>query len=151
VYLADLRRLAKLADVENEKLLMRTFIVGLPSAVSRALRALTKVDELSLSDIVSKARAYTSELSTTFVDNSIAAVSRVNIHSTERGEHNGKTAENQQRKTYLGGIRRCFRCNGPHLIRECTATGKAISDMRMREVSQGNASGKVAAPVTFPM
>ena len=48
VYLSDLHRLAKLAGVESDCLLRRAFIVGLPAVVSRELRALAKVDNLSV-------------------------------------------------------------------------------------------------------
>ena len=45
VYLSDLRRLAKLAQVESDSLLRRAFVVGLPAVVSRDLKALAKVIE----------------------------------------------------------------------------------------------------------
>lgn len=109
VFLAALRRLAKLASVESDALLRRAFIVGLPLSVSRGLRTMAKVDTLPLADIVDRARALMAE-------SAVSATAAVSAASTDK--------------------RRCFRCNGPHLIRDCTA--------------QGNGSGKIAAPAILP-
>ena len=62
VYLTDLRRLALLAGVTSELLLLRAFVVGLPSAVSRELRALSGVERMPLSDVVERARCLVGEL-----------------------------------------------------------------------------------------
>ena len=56
VYLADLRRLAMLFGSTEERTLRCAFVVGLPEYVSKQLRALSNIESLRLSDIVSRAR-----------------------------------------------------------------------------------------------
>lgn len=99
VYLADLRKLARLAGVSSDTLLIRAFIVGLPSVVSRELRAVSRVDFLSLKDIVDRARSLMAEL----VEKPVIAV------AAQQAEPDKSKVPN----------RRCFRCGGPHLIRYC--------------------------------
>ncbi len=45
-YLKDLRGLAKLANTSSDALLVRAFVVGVPSKVSREIRAMSKVETL---------------------------------------------------------------------------------------------------------
>lgn len=124
VFFAALRRLAKLANVESDTLLRQAFIIGLPSAVSRSLRTMAKVDAMSVVDVVDRARALMTEA---FASTSTAA-SAARRADDRRGPSSGSAGN-------TGEKRRCFRCNGPHLIRDCT---------------QGNGSGRVAAPVALP-
>jgi hypothetical protein len=60
VFLTDLRRLARLAKIEDDELVKKAFVVGLPFEASSQLRASSRMDELSLSEIVVKARRFTS-------------------------------------------------------------------------------------------
>ena len=100
VYLSDLRRLARLANISSDVLILRAFVVGLPTVVSRELRATSKLDNLSLDDVVARARALVSEL----VEKPVIAV-----------------AENKsfRKNTSSGGQVKCFKCGGPHLIKYC--------------------------------
>ena len=142
VYVSDLRRLAKLAGVETDDLIRRAFVVGLPSEVYRELRAYENIDVLPVSDIVSRARALLAKQ----VDEDFVAVSK-------RMTGGGDKKNNETK------VRRCFRCGGPHLLRDCTSS-------RMRRIScwtcgeeghvmrncdrQGNGDGKAGAPEVFP-
>ena len=56
VYLADLRRLARLAKVEDDMLLRRAFVVGLPFDVSSQLRVSSDIESMSLDKVLDKAR-----------------------------------------------------------------------------------------------
>ncbi len=139
VYLSELRRLAKIAGVESDALLKRAFVVGLPASVSRELRAMPNVDGQSLSEIVVRARALVAEQ-----DLDLVAVSPEEVQS--------------KRRVTTGKVRfRCFRCDGPHLIRDCTKSSKPKiecwlcgGDHIMRNCPQGNGNGKAGAPVAFP-
>ena len=141
VYLSDLRRLAKVAGVESDEPLKRAFVVGLPPVVSRELRALAKVDSLSLPVIVKRARALVAEQELDLV-----AVCK-NVQPSE------KAIDDKRRK-----VIRCFRCDGPHLIRNCTMPSRANivcwscggNNHIMRNFPQGNGNGKADAPVAFP-
>ena len=50
VHLTDLRKLARLAGISSDTLLIRAFIVGLPSVVSRELRTVPKIDSFAQRD-----------------------------------------------------------------------------------------------------
>jgi hypothetical protein len=137
VYLSDLRRLAKLAGVESEALLRRAFIVGLPPVVSRELRALAKIDRMTLATILERARALMAEQ----VSGTTAAV------AVERRQPQRTVSQpNQQR-------RRCYRCGGPHFVRSCksplTCWTCGAEGHRSSECS-GNERGEASAPEAFP-
>ena len=61
VYLSELRRLARLAKVENDDLLRCAFVVGLPEDVWVQLRASVQIFKSSLSTIVVRARVLVAE------------------------------------------------------------------------------------------
>ena len=139
-FLSDLRRLAKVAGIENEELIRRAFVVGLPPGVSRELRALAKIDSLSLSDVLTRARALLAE----------QVEGDCNYVATARKD------EKMKRES-----KRCFRCDGPHLIKDCKAfrsrrvvcwtcgeEGHVARQCSQRE--QGNGNGRAGAPVALP-
>lgn len=141
VYLSDLRRLAKLAGIESQVLLRRAFIVGLPSVVSRELRALSSVDSTNLSALVDRARVLMAEL----VTGDLVAISAQ--PRAARGRSMGQVA------------RKCFQYGGPHFVRNCPSPA-APSEVSCwtcggeghvsRCCSQGNGSGRAGAPAAFP-
>jgi len=57
VFAAYLRRHAKLAGVESETLIKMAFVVGLPQPVSCELRALVRINDMSVSCIIEVAIA----------------------------------------------------------------------------------------------
>jgi hypothetical protein len=124
VFFASLRRLAKLANVESDALLRQAFIIGLPSAVSHSLRTIATIDEMSVVNVVNRARSLMTEAPA----NIRTAASALKKVDDRHGFSNSSTSAARDK-------RRCFRCNGPHLIRDCT---------------QGNGSGRAAAPVALP-
>lgn len=146
VYLSDLRRLAKLAEVESDSLLRRAFVVGLPVSVSRELKALAKVDEMPLSSIVERARALMAERDP---EEFVAVSARgAGLTTRERRTENRATARRL----------RCFRCGGQHHIKNCSSASKPTcwscgdEGHLARDCStvSGNGVGKVGAPAAFP-
>lgn len=142
VYLTDLRRLARLAGVETDTLLMRAFVVGLPSQVSRELRASARVSSLSLAELVERARSLMAEL----VGSSVVAVAAKG--TSYQGLNRDKRIQE----------RKCFSCGGPHLLRACPSKKKLVCWTCGQEghISkhctgrQGNAQGRVSAPEALP-
>ena len=57
VYLADLRRLARLAKVENDSLLKCAFVVGLPAEVSAWLKSSSRIQDSELEELSDVAMA----------------------------------------------------------------------------------------------
>lgn len=112
VYLTDLRRLARLADVSSDKLLVRAFVVGLPGVVSRELRAMASVNKLSLKDVVDRGRALMAEMIERPID--FVAVAEDKLDQV------GTLGQNKVQG------RRCFRCGGPHLIKFCKSKGEVV-------------------------
>lgn len=55
--MTELRKVARLAGITSDKLLLRAFVVGLPSVVSRELGATANIENLALSAVVERARA----------------------------------------------------------------------------------------------
>ena len=143
VYLSDLRRLAKLAQVESDSLLRRAFVVGLPAVISRDLRAQAKIDGMSLSSLVERARAVIAESQLT---EELVAV------STRRG-----AIPNRNSRKNITQQLRCFKCGGEHHVRSCrSAVGKITcwscggEGNFARNCRSGNEIGKVGAPEAFP-
>ncbi len=140
VFLSDLRRLAKCAGIENEELLRRAFVVGLPPGVSRELRALVKIDSLNLSEILTRARALLAEQ----VEGNYSYVATARKDGKMRRE-----------------TKRCFRCDGPHLMKDCkvsrlrrivcwTCGEEGHVARQCSQENQGNGSGRAGAPVALP-
>ena len=61
VFLEDFVRLANLADLSDENLIKRAFVVGLPGQVSCTLRATARIQNLGMADISHQARILMSE------------------------------------------------------------------------------------------
>ena len=146
VYLNDIRRLARLADVATEGLIKKAFIVGLPSAVSRELRASSKIDGLTLSQLVDRARVLLSE--TQMVSKPLVAVA---AGPPDIGHVAAVAGAETERRS--GRTLRCFRCGGPHMIKYCQTkpTFKCWScgaeGHLAKNCSQGNGQGGATAAV----
>ena len=94
VYLADLKRLVHVANIdgENEEIIKLSFVMGLLNKVSAELRATPKIDTLDLTAILQISRALMAEI---FKSNLIEV---------------GSVARSNTSATTL----RCFNCKGPH-------------------------------------
>ena len=107
VYLADLRRLASLFGGIPDKALACAFVAGLPDSVRGQLRSAARLDSLSLSQVLGRARAVL------FDEGVVGAVAVVKYQPPrprpQSGSSNGK-----------GRSFKCFICDDPsHLARAC--------------------------------
>ena len=141
VYMTDLRKLARIAQISTDVLLMRAFIVGLPPIVSRELRAATKVETLTLKDVVDRARSLMAEL----VEKPIGLFA-ANAMQEKTDAPVSKTQ---------APSRRCYRCGGPHLIKFCDAKSKITcwncgrEGHMSRDCDSGNGPRRVGAPAAL--
>ena len=94
VYLADLKWLAHLSNIDNEngEIIKLLFVMGLPNKVSVQLRATLKIDMLDLTAILQISRALMTEIFKSDLIE-VGAVVRSNTNAT---------------------ILRCFNCGGKH-------------------------------------
>lgn len=138
VYLADLKRLAKLADVGQKDagaLVKLTFIRGLPRHIAAQVRAMPKVGNMTINEILEVSKAL-------MID-----------YRTERRDVGAAVAP---ARTF---ILRCFTCGGPHMKRFCPQA-KPVVCYNCRDVGhiarncrgkyQGNGSGMQHAPARVP-
>ena len=144
-FLSDLRRLARLADIESDKVICRAFICGLPSDVSSSLRADTRIAEKSLMDIVAKARILMDERT----QGAMVAIEKSNLRFS-------RTASNNAQKTF-----ECFLCGGNHLARQCKLKRKIVCwkcneqghverNCPQSQRLPGNGNGELQAPAVSP-
>ena len=106
MYLADLKQLAYLANIdgENEEIIKLLFVMGLPNKVSAQLRAMPKIDTLDLTAILQISRALMTE---TFKSDliKVGAVARSNTSVTTL---------------------RCSNCKGLHYQKDCIEAKEII-------------------------
>ena len=141
VYLSDLRRLARLAEIEDDGLLRCAFVVGLPTDVSSNLRASVKIKTTPLSVLVEQARTLMSER--------LAATACVAMQRRE--QRHG--ASNDNRYVDIS----CFKCQERgHIARHCPKN-KVFTCFKCggkghvsRNCIQGNDKGQLHAPATSP-
>ena len=155
VYLADLRNLSSLFGGIPEKALTCAFVAGLPDSVKQLLRASSRIETLTLEEVLARARAVMTEDQVCVGTAAVAAGIRYEARSQqsnkrkmatcfECGESNhiardcvrrrsgpSRTNEHDRRRSM-----RCFQCNGfGHRAAECS----------------GNETGeKSRAPVSSP-
>ncbi|KRY78041.1 hypothetical protein T4A_12352 [Trichinella pseudospiralis] len=105
VFLAELRRLATLFGGISEKALACAFVAGLPENVRQLLRAGSRMEDLGLNQILTRARVIITDE---------RPVDAPNACLSARGSDvRGSTAPPGQR---------CFECGGPnHFARDCLA------------------------------
>ena len=134
--------MTKCAGIENEELRRRAFVVGLAPGVSRELtgRVLVKIDSLNLSEILTQTRALLVEQ----VEGNYSYVGTARKDGKMRRE-----------------TKRCFRCDGPHLMKDCkvsrlrrivcrTCGEEGHVARQCSQENQGNGSGRAGAPVALP-
>lgn len=114
VFLANLRRLANLANVTDEEVIRGAFVVGLPPDVSQQLRASPRTSTCRMAALCEQARILLQQKMGREEDVAAAA-----SQSKRRGERGllPSTAHGPQRVASRG--RSCFICRGDHLARDC--------------------------------
>ena len=153
VFMSELRRLARTADITSDRVLLRAFVVGLPSTVSRELRATNGIETMDLSRVVERARALMSELMNVHV--TAAAVGKTGNDESKHRE-NSSRGNGRQERAGQTDKRSCYGCGGPHLVRNCpdkrTAVRKCWTCGGGGHISpkcpsnQGNSHGGTSAP-----
>ena len=137
VYLADLRRLASLFGGVSERALACAFVSGLPDSAKQILRAGSRMETMSLSQLLARARSVLVER-----DTGVAALAK--------GTH-GRMQHEDKRMTDRKQVL-CYVCNGPnHLARDCLSKANGANRRQRRNHRQGNDSGEeVPAPACSP-
>ena len=158
VYANEIRRLAGLARFTGpslEHVVKLTFINGLPDYMSVQLQQVGGILDLSLAEILTKARVLTAHKATS---GAVAAVA-TNWRPSRR---EGKEGASKTPPPGSGGFRgKCFECGGPHMARHCMVkTPRAIQCYRCgreghiaaycsKGQGQGNEQGETAAPAVI--
>ena len=116
VYANEIRRLVGLAGFKSdglERMVKLVFVHGFPESIGVELQQLSGIDTMAMSDLISKARIFTTTRSLG-VPSGVGAVAKaVKQPGTVRDNRNRGTVE---RSVFRG---KCFRCDGPHMAREC--------------------------------
>ena len=139
VFLADLKRLAHLANIKfednNEEVIKLAFVMGLPSRVAAQLRATPKIEALDLNAVLQISRALMSEA------------------SRSESFEVGAVAQTNESKLNSG----CFVCGGPHYRRNCPKVKDIIcyacnkpGHVARNCKSAGNGKGVLCAPTMTP-
>jgi hypothetical protein len=141
VFLSELRRLAALAGLETDALLLSAFVTGLPRTVSAQLRAVPKIGDMALDEVVSTARSLMSDVVRQEKNNNsdllFGAVAK--IETAALGKRAPSTTTRPLQCFGCGGPhprrlcpqRKCFRCGEVgHLISACTASGNGTWESR---------------------
>lgn len=134
VFVTELRRLTRLAGLDSEIAVKRAFVTGLPAIVSRELRALPNIETMPMTKVIARARALMAEEKDNFV-----AVSA--SRTQNRQGRNNTDGRNPRIDTI-----KCYRCLGPHLMRDCTATTVVCKKCHktghvFKDCNQGNGQG----------
>ncbi|KFD63393.1 hypothetical protein M514_24414 [Trichuris suis] len=119
VFLADLRRLGTLAGGVSESFLGCAFVAGLPEYVQDLLRAGARMEELTLNQLVARARAVmVNEISTCEKNDGLAA----------------GAAEASLRIASRKPAIQCYACGGAnHFARECPTRNSVRTSARPRK------------------
>lgn len=145
-FLADLRRLARLAGIHSDELIRCAFVCGLPADVSSRLRAGARILKEDLSAILTQARVLMEERAQ-------PALAAVRLEEVPRGR--SRPSEGSGRKMS------CFGCGGDHPVRYCKKRssivcwiceepGHLARNCPSKSRQSGNGSGKPPAPAAFP-
>ena len=144
-YLADLRRLAALAEIESDELIRCAFVCGLPADVSSQLRAGVRILDADLHTIVEQARVLMDERT----QGAFAAARPRDIQRTTERNY----VKPRGRPT-------CSRCGGDHQFRFCKLksvvcwccdqVGHIARNCPSEAKHLGNGSGKLPAPAASP-
>lgn len=112
VYANEIRRLAGLAQFEGkelEKITKLTFVNGFPNSISVELQQIDKILSLPMSDVLSRARILAAnKASSSSVSDCVAAAAYKPSVAKSEG--------NSSSYVFKG---KCFRCDGPHMARNC--------------------------------
>ena len=150
VYANELRRLAGLAGFKssaNDHVVKLAFVTGFPDDVSVDLQQFSDLDEASLADLIYRARILVANRSV----GSVAAVSAQQVKSKSYNKDvydkfNQSRAKGENENSYGKGFNgKCFRCQGPHMIRNCPEKGEMRGIICYRCGEEGHIATKCTA------
>ncbi|XP_036360125.1 uncharacterized protein LOC118764022 [Octopus sinensis] len=150
VFADELRRLAKLAGYEGESLdrtVRLAFVTGFPDNMSVELELLPNIHSMPMADIVFRAGELVSCSRTT----SVAATATT---KSGRARSSGEGSKKERVRPFKG---QCFRCQGPHMVRDCESPKPEVICYRCREPGhiaseclRRNGLRETTAPVVVP-
>ena len=124
VFANEIRRLAGLAKFEGEGLenvVKLTFVNGFPDTISIALQQLPDVEHIEMSKVIDSARILSSKQQGGVMVGVTLGQDRV-VNVGPLGGVGGGAIGGVQGERQVQFRGRCFRCNGPHRIRDCKET-----------------------------
>ena len=155
VYANEIRRLAGLAGFCGEgleRIIKLSFVNGFPDTVSVALQQLPEINAMKMSDLIGHARVLTRKK-----PQDISAVAAAGLVGGKqivpvRYEKSDEVASEPR-----GFSGRCFRCRGPHMLRNCKEPRPPITCFKCGRVGhiasrcdQGNDQRGATAPEATP-
>ena len=120
VFATELRRLIGLAGMKGEgaeTLIRLAFVNGFPEAVSVELQQIEGVDEMKVSDLLSRARILVG--SRTDGVGAVSASHVGNVSHRQSGKMGSREKDGSASKSYGNFKRKCFNCDSLHLVRNC--------------------------------
>lgn len=78
VFLAKIRRYASACDIKNDSFILHSFITGLPEAASRQLRTQVRIDEVSIGELVEKAKVILKDLNENTISMPMPSIKNTN-------------------------------------------------------------------------
>lgn len=118
VFANEIRRLVGLAGIAGnaaETLMTLAFVNGFPEDISIELQQIQGVHAMKVSQIIGRARIIVGAKS-----ESVAAVSVGGQGTSHRPKVNRSSANVSKNSAGQGSFKgKCFRCEGPHMAREC--------------------------------
>lgn len=157
VFANELRRLAGLSGWKGDGLELAVklaFVTGFPDRVSAELKQMKDFDEVSMSDLITRARVLVA--GNTGASEEVAAVAtKEQVTATTRHDPQRMNSGSKGGARVFRG--RCFRCNGPHMARECKEPRPPVTCYRCGKeghvayrCEQGNDRWGAAAPAVTP-
>ena len=155
VYANEVRRLAGLAGFTGdslERVVKLTFVNGFPDRISLALQQLPEIRTILMSDLIPKARILAARQSPEVAVVAVKGAGSVMTRNDTRFEE-----QNRSRGISRSFKGRCFRCNGPHMIKDCKEPKPPITCFKCGMIghistycNQGNEQRGATVPVATP-
>lgn len=154
VFANNIRRLAGLAGFNGgglRQMVKMAFINGFPDHISIALQQLPGVNTMEVAELITQARVLARQKEREQGSVAVAQRSKLQQEIVKDEEPRGLW----QRPRFAG---RCYRCQGPHMARECREPKPEVTCYRCGKVGhisrfcpQGNGQGEATAPVATPL
>lgn len=156
VYLASIKRLASVCDIDSKKFITHSFVTGLPKDTVRELRTQVRLEKLSEADLVSKTKILLKERTEQIVSMPMQTASKnvgmpLKCWRCNREGHSARYCNEAEKNKVV-----CFRCRtAGHIARFCPSSEvvcyrcgtKGHTAPRCRSELAGNDAGKSLAPV----